>query len=349
MQARPATEQDRQGWDRYVDAHASGSPYHLWAWGQAVESAYGHRRHYWLVEQAGQIRGVLPLFAFRVPLRGTSWVSLPFCDVGGPLADDAEVEHQLTDTVLGQLRGGSVTLRCGTEPAGLNGHPQRRLAAEKVRMLLALPDGSEALMASFKSKLRSQVRKAEKNGLEFSFGGAAELPAFYRAFSENMRDLGSPVHSLRLYREIFEHYGDRARLGLVRHQGEIAAGGVTLALERRVCIPWASSLRRFNRLAPNMLLYWGLLADAADRGLEQFDFGRSTEGEGTYKFKAQWGAQPHPLAWCEVLPGASEAPAAEQPAGGPGAVRSLVERGWRKLPLPLANRLGPRVRRYISL
>jgi hypothetical protein len=115
-----------------------------------------------------------------------------------------------------------------------------------------------------------------------------------------------------------------------------------------VSIPWASSLRRFNRLNPNMLLYWNFLAFAADNGFTRFDFGRSTPGEGTWRFKQQWGARPEPLIWQNLTPDGRllAAPTGES---GTSGHRRKIEAVWRRLPLALTNAVGPMVRRHVSL
>ena len=100
-----------------------------------------------------------------------------------------------------------------------------------------------------------------------------------------------------------------------------------------------------------MLLYWSMLAHAADGGWRWFDFGRSTPGEGTWKFKLQWGAEPAPLYWGRFwidAKGTKELPVAENP-GSKGQSRALAERIIRYLPVPVATFLGSRIRRYISL
>jgi len=81
MNIRIAGRQDKDIWDAYVHADPGASPYALYAWKEAVEKAYGHRPCYLLAEEAGKIHGILPLILFRVPFRGASLISLPYCDI----------------------------------------------------------------------------------------------------------------------------------------------------------------------------------------------------------------------------------------------------------------------------
>jgi FemAB-related protein (PEP-CTERM system-associated) len=351
MEIRRFTDSDRHTWDTYVLAHPDGYAYHRCAWKDAVERAYGFDGIYLMAEEGGRLGGVLPLVDFKLPLFGRTLVSLPYCDVGGILADDDQIAAALQDHAvrlahdLGarglELRNGR---KQGTAPDS---------AVHKVRMLLELPESSDALLAGLKAKLRSQVKKPLRDGLTATLGGAELGEEFYRVFCENMRDLGSPVHSFRWVQAILAAYGEQARVGMVRlADGTPAAAGIILLHGDKVSIPWASALRRYNRWNPNMLLYWTFLAFAADHDYCQFDFGRSTPEEGTYRFKEQWGARPQPLFWYD--PTTPERDAGPSSRGGSRSGRSssqrrLVANLWSQLPETGANWLGPRIRKYISL
>ncbi|MFU8858674.1 MAG: GNAT family N-acetyltransferase [Deferrisomatales bacterium] len=346
LRVRPAVSEDRVAWDAFVDSRTLAAPYHSYAWGEAVESAYGKRVYRLVAEIDGHVEGVLCAVHMRLPLRPGRLVSLPYCDIGDALATSEEAASVLREEAV---RVAATEGARGVELRGIRGEPGG-LATEadiprKVRMVLSLPPSAEALWGGFKSKLRSQIGKAEKNGLLFRWAGRQELDAFYEVFSRNMRDLGSPVHSLRWFRDLLEGYGPRGRTGLVWHEGRPVGGGIVLCTKTVVSIPWASTLREANTLAPNMLLYWKLLEYAAEHGFTRFDFGRSTPGEGTYRFKAQWGAEPEALAWtlrttsgvCHVADGM------------PTPNRRRAAAAWARLPVPLANLIGPFVRKRISL
>jgi FemAB-related protein (PEP-CTERM system-associated) len=293
---------------------------------------------------------VLPLIDFRMPLGRGKLVSLPFCDVGGVLAEDAEAADLLLDaaaSVARKIKSRFLELRCGR-----SGGADTALAdqqAAKVRMVLNLPTGAEELLAGFRAKLRSQIKKPLRDGLTACIGGSELLEDFYKIFCENMRDLGSPVHSKRWIKSVVAAYGDRARLGLVHApDGSPAAGGIVLLQRSTVSIPWASALRRYNSFNPNMLLYWTFLAFAADNGYARFDFGRSTPGEGTFKFKEQWGAHPEPLCWLIFTPDGRLRPAGDL-EGTPSKNRRRAEAVWRRLPLVLTNLVGPVMRGHVAL
>lgn len=350
MNVRQATSEDRGSWDRFVLGHPAATPYHLTAWSDAVEQAYGHRGFRLVAEGADGIEGVLPLTLMRLPLGRRRLVSLPFCDLGGVLARSGEAGPSLLRAAADlarDLNAPALEFRCGAPEPTLEqmGFAPREAGGGKVRMILDLPPAARELFDSFKSKLRSQIRKAEKNELVFTWGGRERLDDFYDVFSVNMRDLGSPVHGRGLFEALLVRFAGRARLGLVLLGERAVAAGVMLLTDRSASVPWASARREHHHLAPNMLLYWGFLSHAADSGCELFDFGRSSVDEGTYRFKAQWGARATPLHWYER--GAARRGVAG--AGADSSRRALAAAVWRRLPLPLANLLGPRLRKHISL
>ncbi len=351
-QIRLGVPGDKKKWDDFVRNHPEATPYHLFAWKEAVEKAYRHRSQYLLIEENGVIAGVLPMFFMCMPFVYRQLVSLPFCDVGGILAKDEETEKKLLAgaiSIAKSIKAWSIEFRTRRQDF----MPSAKELAiscrtDKVSMLLPLPGSSGVLWESFKSKLRSQVRRAEKNNLDFECGEKNDRDAFYEVFSKNMLELGSPVHSRKFMDEVLESYGPLARMGLVNNGKKNIGAGIILSLGKQVSIPWASTLRQYNSLAPNMLLYWNFLKYAADSGALWFDFGRSTLGEGTYKFKAQWGAEPHTLYWHTVHIGRQPA-RIDGAAGQPNANRERLAWLWARLPLRMANFLGPLLRRHISL
>lgn len=345
MEIRVAQERDQQAWDEYVRQHPQGLAYHQFAWKKAINKAYGFDACYLLAEEQGHVRGILPLILFSAPFFKKQYISLPFCDVGGVLADTSFVSDELVKQAAALARRDRierVEVRAECHPGEDNG---LACSSQKVRMMLDLPGDSAALLAGLKAKLRSQVKKPMRDGLSSRVGGLELLDDFYFIFVRNMRDLGSPVHSRRWIEAVVQCYDQQARIAVVyTHEGQPAAAGVMLLHPAVVSNPWASSLRSYKHLNPNMLLYWTMLSFAADNGFPCFDFGRSTSGGGTYKFKQQWGAREIPLQWMELLRSQ-----VLQTSTASSPLREVAERLWRHLPLNLTASLGPCVRRHIPL
>ena len=266
-------------WDEYVGQHSESSPYHLFAWLLSVKQAYGHEYQAWVARnQAQQIVGILASVIIKPPIGSGKLSALPFCDMGGALADSDDIKKQLIQAAVdySQLN----KLPCFEHRSSYKANDDLPDLSEsaKVRMLIALPETSEALLASFKSKLRSQIKKSEKNGLTFSIGhDQAHLEGFYSVFERNMRDLGSPVHSKTWFQSLLTNYKDNLIISNVYKDDIVIGAGIVLRNQSRCSIPWASTHAEYNRLAPNMLLYWSLLSHVTDLGIQQFDFGRSKQ------------------------------------------------------------------------
>ncbi len=350
MKIRQATVLDEEAWNRFVAQQADATPYHHFAWKQCIEEAYGMKSYHLIAEDnEGQIRGILPLTMISRPLFSDTLCSLPYCDRGEALTDSPEIEELLLQhaLTLGQTLGARHYEYRGQQSADIQNESE--LFDQKIRMVLALPNTSDALFKGFKAKLRSQINKAKKNGLSVELGNSeTQLRAFYSVFVRNMRDLGSPTHSQHWFRAILKHFGDQCVVSTILHEGQAIGGGLILIQGKTAFIPWASTLREFNHLSSNMLLYWSLLEYASDHGCSAFDFGRSTYGEGTYKFKKQWGAEPIPLKWTTFDLASGQVEQANANAQS-GKTRKQVEAVWRKIPLPMTVELGSFVRKYISL
>ena len=204
----------------------------------------------------------------------------------------------------------------------------------------ALEAGRDEMLRRFKAKLRSQISKGMKNGLETRIGREELLEPFYSVFSRNMRDLGSPVHSKRFFQALFKYFRQDAYICLVTFEKHPVAAGFMFRFRDELKNPWASSLRKFRHLNTNMLLYWTMISFACDEGMRCFDMGRSSRGASTYRFKQQWGPEEKPLFWY------SWSPAGQEPDERP---ETLVYPAWRRLPVFVANIIGPLLRRHISL
>ena len=278
---------DDRAWDAYVAQCPDAGVYQRAGWASVIKQSYGHTPVYLWARDGTRVRGVLPLVLFTGFLGGRSLVSLPFLDEGGLCADSAEARTALWQAALEvaqRTKAAAIELRQGP-PSGL---PLASLGS-KVSVMLELAGDPGTMWKRLDAKVRNQVRKAMTSGLTPAWCGIEGLDDFYEVFAQNMRDLGSPVHTKQLFAAILEEFGGDARLLLVRHGARTVAGGVCMVFRDTVLVPWASSLREWRSRNPSNLLYWEVIRSACDKGLQWLDFGRSTPGGGTYRFKMQWG------------------------------------------------------------
>jgi len=333
---------DNVEWDAYINAFPGASNYHQFNWKRVIEQSFGHRTYYLVAQNRGnEIRGVLPLVHMNSSLFGNFLISLPFVNYGGLLCSDYEAaEAMISESARILKESGSAHaefrhLRIWGSGLSLKQH--------KVTMLLDLEKSMETQWKKLDTKVRNQVRKAEKNGLKTVVGYLELLDGFYEVFCRNMRDLGTPVYGKSFFRNILETFPESTKIVSITLGGKTIASGILTWFKDTIEVPWASSVRDYRELCPNNLLYWEALKFAINRGLRTFDFGRSTPDEGTYRFKKRWGARPVPLFWQYLLSDGKAVP--ELNPKNPKF--DLAIRAWKKLPVSLASLIGPHIVRNI--
>ncbi|WP_145178250.1 FemAB family XrtA/PEP-CTERM system-associated protein [Rubripirellula lacrimiformis] len=326
----------------WQDAPSPRLAAHRWPWMEALSSGLGHVP-FWLeaVTDDGPVGG-LPLMLVRGPLFGKFLVSLPYLNTGGLWCRDKTAGNLLVDAacrLADELDVKHLELRHEIPFAHDRFNFER---TDKVHMRLALPSDCEALMKSFKSKVRSQIKKSLTETFDVTFGGAELLDPFYDVFAQNMRDLGTPVFSKRLFSAILNSFQGDAELCVLHHDGIAAAGALLVHGNGTTEVPSASCRQQFNRKNANMRMYWHLLERAIQRSSGTFDFGRSSEGGGTFKFKQQWGAKPDPATWQYYVRHGD--PASLRPdADG----KQRLVSAWKRLPVWLTKIIGPSIVRGI--
>lgn len=324
-------------WDRFVRAQPGWTHFHLHGWRDIMRAVMGHDTPYLAAYQDGALAGVLPLVRVKSALFGHFVVSVPFLNYGGPLGSDDAVRALASHAVEMARRDGVKVLELRSR-----GELQLDLPVShrKITVLLDMTGGADAVWKRLESKVRSQVRRPQKDGVTVRMGTDQVAP-FYDVFSRHMRDLGTPALPRALFDAIARTFPDDATFACAYLNDRPVACGCGFRWDNEFEITWASSLREFNRQAPNMLVYWELMRQTADAGVTTFNFGRCTPGGNTHKFKRQWGTRDEPLWWYE-----HRAPGATTPAEGHGAA-GLGPRVWRRLPLGVATALGPHVVRFI--
>ena len=338
---QPLAVHQYAAWDAFVQQQPDASLYHLSGWRTICMQAFGHDCPYLAAWRGGHIVAVLPLVRLQSRLFGHFMVSVPFFNYGGLLGGDAPARSALLvqAVALAQTEGCShIELR---ERRPLPGWPSR---TDKVSMQRALPETPEQLWSELGSKLRAQIKKAQRNGLRFEQGGAELLDDFYAVFCTNMRDLGTPVYGKDFFATILRQAPGRPRLFIGRTQaGQAVSASLVVQHQGTMEVPWASTLRSAKGLNANMELYWQMLSCACSEGCTVFDFGRSSRDSATFRFKKQWGAEPVELHWNYWL-----ASGGELPRLNPDNPKyRLAIAAWQRLPLWATRLIGPRLVKYL--
>ena len=329
-------------WDAFVEGQAQAGVYHLSVWKNILSEVFNSRCHYLaVVSDAGDVCGVLPLVHFKNRLFGNFLVSMPYFNHGGLVAATPGVEEILLKhaIALGESLGVS-HMELREFQVREKGWQHKD---EKVLMLLDLPDDPSFLAKAIGAKRRSQIKRPEREGASTKVGGIALLDDFYAVFSRNMRDLGTPVYTKKLFERILEARPKETFIVVIYLNEMPVAAAFLVGYKQTIEIPWASSIREFNRLGTNMKLYWEVLNHAISQGYKIFDFGRSTLDAPTYKFKKQWGAKPRQCYWNYWLAEGHELP--QLNPQNPKYKMAIA--GWRKMPLAVANCLGPHIVKHL--
>jgi FemAB-related protein (PEP-CTERM system-associated) len=329
-------------WNAMCELMDERSPSRRLEWLAILHDGLGHKPLVLEAKADGETVGMLPLVSMQSVLFGRFLVGLPYLNTGGALAIDSSAASRLFDRAVDLADELDVKhLELRHESPFHHGSFNYELT-EKVHMRLDLPLSSDLLWKSFSPKVRNQIRKAEKLGVTIQWGREDLLRDFYAVFSRNMRDLGTPVFSRRLFAAILTHLNEAAEVCVARHQDRPVAAAILIHGRGMSEVPSASSLRTGNHLNCNMLMYWHLLMRAIERGQQVFDFGRSSEGSNTYRFKAQWGAQPHPTVWQYYV---RKGDVSEMRPNNPKNQRRIAV--WKRLPVWFTRLVGPTIVRGI--
>ncbi len=347
---KPTTQNIDNLWEEYVKAKDASLGYYLPVWFNIFEKSFGHKTYALIAFEENnnskvneqKIIGVLPITHVKSKLFGSLLCSIPFVNYGGMLCDTKEAALALTKAaqkLRKDLQADAIELRhmqkCGIDLPAKADH--------KVSMVLDLPETTELLWKSFKDKVRNQVRKAEKNGLSVKRGGKELVEDFYSVFCVNMRDLGTPVYAKSFFSTILNHLEEETEIICVYHKDICIASGILYRYGDTMQMPWASSLLKYRSYCPNHSLYWEALRISTEEGFKYFDFGRSTPQSGPWSFKKQWGVREVPLCWEYLLEEGASLPA----LSNSNPKFDLAIKAWKKLPLFIANTVGPKIVRGI--
>lgn len=320
-----------------------GSLFHRPAWLIAVEQGTGQRAGGFVTEQLGIITGWLPLTEARSILFGNCLVSSGFGVGGGILSDGPETARLLADAAQAHAEQNGfagVEVRGGAIPGGWRSWDDKHCGFERVLM-----DDDEAELLAIPRKARAEVRKGLKNSLEVRVGNTSEdLAVHYRVYSESVLNLGTPVFPKALFKSMALEFADDCDVLTIFKDGTPLASVMSFYHDGAVLPFWGGGSFAARGARANELMYYELMLHARRKGMKRFDFGRSKTGSGPCKFKKNWGFDPVPLVYGEwTAPGS---PARDVDPTSQSYSRKIEL--WKKLPLPIANLVGPYIARDLA-
>jgi FemAB-related protein (PEP-CTERM system-associated) len=343
LQVRTLDDASAPAWDTFVHAMPEGTFFHRATWARVIQAAFGHRTFFSFAERDGAITGVLPLAQVKTLLFGNTLVSSPFCVYGGLLAADADTAAALEAHAAALLRStgaGAVELR-DRAPAAADeawvGRPDLYVTFRK-----PIEADHERNMKAIPRKQRAMVRKGIQHGLTSVCHH--DTAVLHRAYAESVRNLGTPVFSRRYFDVLLAAFGKDADIVTVLDQEQPIAAVMNFYFRDEVLPYYGGGTAQARHRSGNDFMYWEVMRRAADRGCRLFDFGRSKVGTGAHAFKHNWGFTPAPLHYRYRL-----APGAAIPDHNPlNPKYRMFIAAWKRLPLPVANLLGPPIVRGLG-
>lgn len=327
--------------EAYVAGDLVPLSYHP-AWLTVLERGMGHTPYLLEAFDGERTCGFLALAYMHTWLFGRFLVSLPYLNYGGVVADDPRTEKRLLEEAIALAEVLNVRFLELRHEEAIEHPAYTHLLNNKVHLRLSLPGSTEELWKQIPSKVRNQVRKGRKSDLAVVWGREELLPEFYATFSHNMRDLGTPVFSRRLFAAILQQFPERSELCVVRLGTRAVAAAILVHGWGVTEVTSASSLREYNFTCANMLMYWHLLERSVERGQKLFDFGRSSQDSSSHHFKTQWGGEPSSANWqYHVRDGDVKAMRPDNPR------YQFLIRVWQRMPVWLTRLIGPPVVRGI--
>jgi FemAB-related protein (PEP-CTERM system-associated) len=322
-------------WDQFVLAHPHSTFFHRSGWLRVIESVFGHPGFFLYAERDGVIEGVLPLAEVKSRLFGHSITSLPFAVYGGVAALNDEAVAAL-EAEAERIAKGQGAEHLEYRNLGATRHadwPRQDLYVTFRKEIL--PD-EDTNMLAIPRKQRAMVRKGIKNALRAEIDVNADR--FFDLYADNVHRHGTPAMPKKYFQALLDEFGPDAEvLTVVAPDGRPLSTVLTFYF-RDECMPYyAGDDEAARDLAANDFKYWELMRRACARGLKVFDYGRSKQGTGPYAFKKNWGFEPQPLSYEYRLFKRDAIP-----QNNPNNPKyQLLIKTWRKLPIGVANWLGP--------
>lgn len=333
------TDNDSYQWNKFVDNQNDSTFYHLYEWKKIYEESYKLKTYYLGFYQSDKLVGILPSVVINRPFAKSFIVSLPFSNYAGLLIDHSFSRELILESLLTFLKS-----------KNLSGFENRHICfnennnSEEVTLKRKLPTTADILWKDLDAKVRNQIRKAQRSGLNLKWG-INQLDELYNIYSHNMLLLGTPVHSRLFLDCIFRSLKNNVDILTIRQNEKAIAAMLLVKFKKQLSDPMASSLKKYLPLNPNMLLYWGALEYGCKNGYEEFDFGRSNVNSGTYNFKLQWDAQSYNLSYDFYSFDSNERKSTI--ASYRGNQAKIFSNIWKKIPYFISLWIGPKLRKYI--
>lgn len=341
MEIKCLDKQNMIRWDQFVDAHPGATFFHNSGWCEVIEKSFGHKTYFLYAEENGIISGILPLGHIRSNLFGNALISTPFCVYGGVIANSESALLGLNNAAIElanklyvdylELRNIQSTSHIVREPSKLYVTFRKNLLCNEDENLKSIP-----------RKQRAMIRKGITLGLKSVVDNS--IDRFYEAYSESVRNLGTPVYSKKYFTVLKKVFGNKCEVISIEKDGKIISSVMSFYFRNQVLPYYGGGLSLARELHANDFMYWEVMKRAVEKGITIFDFGRSKRNTGSYNFKIHWGFEPTPLNYEYELIAKKEVPNINPL----NPKYKFFISCWKHLPVFISNVIGPVISRNIG-
>jgi FemAB-related protein (PEP-CTERM system-associated) len=331
-------------WDMYVKTHQQGSFFHLSGWQTVIEKSFNHSCYFLYAEKAGSVCGVLPLVEVKSKLFGHALISTPFCVYGGAIADSVEIVRQLEQEacqIADRLQVDYLELRYKEAQ-------NSSLLLKKAHSTFScdIAEDSDKILANIKKKQRAVIRHSLKNELNCSISSSKhDFNDFYQLLSTSYRNLGTPIFTKSYFENLMTVFAEDSDIAIIRDKDNQPSSGVLNFYFKEQVLPYYGGGNDGARsLKSADFMYYQVMCHAQKEGKTRFDFGRSKNDSGPYKYKKNWGMEPKSLYYYYHLVKADDLP--NLSPNNP-KFKFFISM-WQKLPLKLSQFIGPFLSKYLG-
>jgi len=321
-------------WNNYVEQSADATFFHLAGWQEVIEQSFGHKTYFLYTETEGKVTGILPLVHINSLLFGHALVSSAFCVYGGIVADNDDIFQQLDNRaceLAKELGVDHLEMRNRTQLT-----PERPYKELYVTFRKELDSDVDKNMQAIPRKQRAMIRKGIKAGLSSEIDESVER--FYQAYSESVRNLGTPVFSKKYFSILKRVFKQQCEIvTIVDADKQLIASVMNFYFKQEVLPYYGGGTEHARRVQGNDFMYWEVMRRAVEKGIKVFDYGRSKEGTGSYRFKKHWGFEPTPLYYEFHLVNATDIP----DINPLNPKYQFFIAAWKRLPLAVSQIIGP--------
>lgn len=329
MSIRELKKEQHEAWNDFVKNQNNGTFFHQAEWKNVIERAFGCKTFYLYEEEAGSIKGLLPLALVKRPLFGPVLISAPLCVYGGGLGGCKNLEEAAAEKAE----------ELGVQYLELRGLEESTDSFSQSRNFFTfrrtLSDNHEENLTAIPRKQRAEIRKAMKANLEVRFD--QDIETFFKVYSTSVRNLGTPVFAKKYLKVLMEDFSGQCDIATVSHEGKPLTSVLNFHYKGEVLPYYGGGLPQARNYSAYPFMYWKVMENAVERGENVFDFGRSMKDTGAYAFKKNFGFEPQQLHYKYHLVKATKLPNVDPDSPRNKMITSI----WKKMPLPVANTVGP--------